>query len=83
MTAAARSLSPFVSPSPFKRAVEPKRSGIMIRVSDTAAPVPRSCLAARPSVSRGNIRGNIQIVRCVHSVQNPGRSGHIGRIGRF
>jgi hypothetical protein len=30
--------------------------------------------------ARGNIRGNIQIVHSVHSVQIRGRSGRIGRI---
>jgi hypothetical protein len=34
-----------------------------------------------PARSRGNIRGNIQIVHCVHSVQKRGRSGRYGRIG--
>ena len=36
-----------------------------------------------PSRARGNIRGNIQIVHCVHSSRFGGRSGRYGRIGRI
>jgi hypothetical protein len=41
-------------------------------------------LAAHASrTGRGNIRGNVQIVHCLHSVQKRGRSGRCGGIGRI
>jgi len=33
--------------------------------------------------ARGNIRGNIQIVHCVHFIQIRGQIGRSGRIGRI
>jgi hypothetical protein len=56
-------MSPFVSPSPANPAVEPKRSGLMIRVSrDQSAPAsarprrPEDTRARGPSVPEGRCR---------------------------
>ena len=40
-------------------------------------------MALAGSAGHGNIRGNIQIVLRVHSVQKLGRIGRSGRIGRI
>ena len=57
------------------RAAGSSRSSVAL----TPRPVRLSLRQARPAVpARGNIRGNIQIVRYVHIVRAPGRSGRSG-----
>jgi hypothetical protein len=74
------------------RITEGKYDGFTLRIDERPRPLSPSSAnrrrrgaAERASArrSRGNIRGNIQIVHYVHCVQIRGRNGRYGRIRRI